>query len=92
MGRHIVDDLTVVKAERLRTRADTLRTMRRSIYDLIEGARMEGWPLEAINFADRAKKELGNAEAILRAQIEDLRDPITVDDGTLHIDLRGEHL
>jgi hypothetical protein len=84
MRRHIVDDLAPARASRLATRADTLRNMRRAVADHIEGARLEGWPLEAINFADRARKDLGNAEAILRAQIADLLDPI---DGA--IDLRG---
>jgi hypothetical protein len=78
-----------MRAETLRVRADTLRRMRRTIDDLVEGARMEGWPLPSINFAERARKDLGNAEAVIRAQAEDLIEPISE---THAINLRGEHL
>jgi hypothetical protein len=86
-----VDDLTTIRAERLTVRANTLRSMRQAITDLTDGARMEGWPLESVNFAVRARRELGNAEAVIRAQVADLLEPLG--DGLSYtINLRGEHL
>ena len=69
-------ELAAVKADRLQTRTDTIKRIRRALIDITEGADLDGWPLQAIDFAARARRDLGNVEAILNARIEDLRDPI----------------
>lgn len=69
-------EMNAVKADRLQTRADTIKRIRRALIDITEGADLDGWPAHAVEFASRARRDLGNVEAILHAAIADLRDPI----------------